>query len=304
VVPTAVKLFVGYVRVSTNEQAASGLGLEAQQDRVRAYVAARGGVLRQVFVDAGLSGTLPPAKRPALRELLAFLERTPEPRPTLVVLRLDRLARNTRELLNLEHDLRRRRVGLASVCEEFDSNTPSGRMYLSVLASIGEYEAALAAERTHAAMKVALTHTTARVGGVAPFGYEASDNGQYRVVPAEADVLSRLVAAFLATRSFNSVANALNSHGHTTRNGKAWTHVAVGDLLRNVETYAGSRLWARTSRRNGPRDETEWVRVPEAHEAIVDPETAARVIAILEGRLLRRLARRQAALSPTVEGAG
>jgi len=295
-VPTQPVSYHAYGRVSTHEQALSGLGIEAQTERMRAYVFAHGATLAQLQVDAGLSGTLPPAKRPGLTALLQRLERAPRGQAAVLVYRLDRLGRSAREVLNLEHELRRRRIGLVSVSESFDSSTPSGRAYLALLATFSEYEAALAAERTFAAMRGALSPLGARVGGVAPIGYNANAAGTYEVVPREAATVRRLFALFAETRSFASTGARLNDACLPTRDSHRWSHATVGNVVRNVETYAGCRLWGRTSRKNGSRDQGDWLRVPGAHEPILDAATVEQVQAILDRRDRRRAARHAATL--------
>ena len=286
----------GYVRVSTQEQSVSGLGLEAQTQSIRAHVAAHGGALAQLHTDAGLSGTLPPSKRPGLARLLVELERAPRGKTTLLVCRLDRLGRSAREVLNLEYELRRRGVRLESITEALDSTSPAGRAYLSLLATFAEFEAGLAAERTTAAMRASVTKDGARVGGPTPLGYGVDQQGSYVVVEAEAMVVCELFAAFLLTKSFAASARALNDRCLFGRAGVPWSHVTVADVVRRAEVYRGVRLWARWSRKLGPRDPCDWVRLAGAHEAIIDAATAELVTAILDRRSRRRAARRQAAL--------
>lgn len=296
-VPTAATVFVGYVRVSTEEQKVSGLSLEAQEKRVRAYAESHGSNLAHLFADPGVSCTqVPPHKRPGLCALLATLDRLPRGCATVVVYRLDRLGRNAREVLNLEHDLRSKGARLASVTESVDTSTPSGTAYLGLLSVFAQYEAELIAERTFVSMKVALSPNGARVGGVPPFGYATDALGLYVPAPQEAEVVRELFAGFLALRSFAAVATTLNTAGRRTRAGRTWSHATVGLVLRNTRTYAGARLWGRCSRRNGARDRADWVVLQGAHVPIVGEATANEVLAILGRRERRRAARRRRAL--------
>lgn len=70
-----MRIAFGYVRVSTEEQADSGLGLEAQRQRLRAYCEMKGLHLANVFEDPGLSGGKPLGNRPAGSRLLAEAQR-------------------------------------------------------------------------------------------------------------------------------------------------------------------------------------------------------------------------------------
>jgi DNA invertase Pin-like site-specific DNA recombinase len=82
---------LGYVRVSTDEQAERGLGLEAQRQRIGAYWEMKGLHLTTVFEDPGLSGGKPLGSRSAGGRLLTEARRT---KPVVVVARLDRLFRS------------------------------------------------------------------------------------------------------------------------------------------------------------------------------------------------------------------
>jgi len=82
---------IGYVRCSLEEQAESGLGLEAQRDRIRAFCALKGLVLAEVFEDAGVSGGKVLSARPAGAKLLAAARKA---KAVVVVAKFDRLFRS------------------------------------------------------------------------------------------------------------------------------------------------------------------------------------------------------------------
>ncbi len=114
---------LGYARVSTDEQAREGVSLDAQRSRIRAYCEAKDLELVDLLTDDGISGKT--LDRPALRELVARCERG-EVR-NVVVVKLDRLTRRTRDLLALVDDLfLARQIELHSVSESLDTSTPHG----------------------------------------------------------------------------------------------------------------------------------------------------------------------------------
>ena len=92
---------VGYVRVSTDEQAREGVSLDAQKARIAAYAEAKDLTLSTILADEGHSGKN--LKRPALRELLGLCERGEV--GSVIVLKLDRLTRRTRHLLSMVEDV-------------------------------------------------------------------------------------------------------------------------------------------------------------------------------------------------------
>ncbi|OHU35713.1 hypothetical protein BKG80_23455 [Mycobacteroides chelonae] len=139
-------MLIGYARVSTVEQS-TALQLDALH----------GAGVEQVFVDEGISGSV--ASRPELDRCLAHLREG----DTLVVWRLDRLARSLRNLLELVESLSQRGIHLRSLTEAIDTSSASGRLILSVFGALAEFERALIIERTQAGLAAARSRG-ARIG--------------------------------------------------------------------------------------------------------------------------------------------
>ena len=134
---------IGYVRVSTEEQGRSGLGLEAQ----RAAILARfedAEIVREVRSGASVAG------RPALRELLSKLERG----DTLVVSKLDRLSRSVVDAGKLLADARRRGFNIVALDFGLDLSTPQGELVANVLASVAQWERRMIGQRISEALAV------------------------------------------------------------------------------------------------------------------------------------------------------
>jgi DNA invertase Pin-like site-specific DNA recombinase len=90
---------VGYLRCSTDEQAESGLGLEAQRAAVEAACAAKGWTVTEWAVDEGVSGSVAPADRPGMAEALRLLDSREA--GALVAAKVDRIARDLHDLTGL-----------------------------------------------------------------------------------------------------------------------------------------------------------------------------------------------------------
>ncbi|WP_246021468.1 recombinase family protein [Arthrobacter echini] len=131
----------GYARVSTVEQNA---------DLQHAALKAAG--CTRIFTDHGVSGTR--ASRPELDKLLDHLREGDE----VVVWKLDRLGRNTRNLLALIDDLEQRGVHFRSVTEGISTTGPMGRAMLTVMSAFAQLERDQLAERTRAGMAIAAEH--------------------------------------------------------------------------------------------------------------------------------------------------
>jgi len=137
---------IGYARVSTRDQRP-----EAQEERLREAGCAR------VFTDHGASGTR--ASRPEWDRCLERLE----PGDTLVCVKLDRIGRSVRNLVDVMADLGRRDVDLVVLDQAIDTSTPGGRLVFHVLAAIAEFERELIVERTRDGL--AATPARGRNGG-------------------------------------------------------------------------------------------------------------------------------------------
>jgi hypothetical protein len=123
----------GYIRVSTDRQHDSGLGLEAQQSQIGMEVERRGWLLTEVFVDAASGGTM---KRPELQRCLAGFEAG----DVLVVAKLDRLSRSLMDFASLMDRSKREGWAIVALDMAVDTSTPSGRVVANVMASFAQYE--------------------------------------------------------------------------------------------------------------------------------------------------------------------
>jgi DNA invertase Pin-like site-specific DNA recombinase len=145
-VSTRRRVFVAYMRVSTDRQGRSGLGLEAQRDKVANFVSAIGGriVSEHIEVESGRK-----ANRPELAKALAACRAH---HATLIVARLDRLTRDVRFLHEVQDG-----VGPAGVqfCDMPDLTGAVGKFMVGQLALVAQFEAELVSERTKAALAAA-----------------------------------------------------------------------------------------------------------------------------------------------------
>lgn len=128
---------IGYARVSTEDQ-----NLDLQREELRAAGCAR-------IYEEKLSGAS--RNRPVLRAALRSLRRD----DTLVVWKLDRLGRSLQDLLGILTTLEQRGVGFCSLSDNFDTNTPTGRLLFQVTGAFAEFERVLISERTKAGMQAA-----------------------------------------------------------------------------------------------------------------------------------------------------
>src|SRR5437588_6926692 len=119
-----------YIRVSTEDQSESGLGMDAQRTRCRAMTQVKGWPEPVFYEDDGISGTKPVSKRPGLKQLVEDI--TAGTIQAVIVLSLDRLGRTAKIIINLVEDLRVHNVALISCKESFDTSTPQGQLMLGI----------------------------------------------------------------------------------------------------------------------------------------------------------------------------
>ena len=140
-----------YIRVSSEEQAESGLGLEAQRQRITAYCTMKGLRLAEVFEDPGISGGKPLASRPAGSKLLAAAKKG---KVLVIVSKLDRLFRSVADAANVIADFDKKGIQLVAIAEGFDMGNPYGRAMAQMASVFAELERAMIRERTRTAMSV------------------------------------------------------------------------------------------------------------------------------------------------------
>ena len=224
---------IGYTRCSTNEQADSGLGLEAQAERIRAYCTMRGSELLDLITDAGVSGGKPLASRDGGQRLLTMIrERKAD---AVVMLKLDRMFRNAGDCLTTVEKWEKAGVALHVVDlggNAIDTTSAAGRFMLVVLAGAAEMERNLTRERTRSAMAVKRANGQ-RIGSV-PYGYDLSDDGA-TLIPNESEqtIITEIRSWRANGWTLEHIAAALTDRGAPTKTGKSerWAHQAVARIV-------------------------------------------------------------------------
>jgi DNA invertase Pin-like site-specific DNA recombinase len=205
---------IAYLRVSTDKQGKSGLGVEAQREAVARYLAANG--LEQVHeyteVETG-KGSNALARRPVLVEALAHAKKD---KAVLIVAKLDRLARNTRFLLTLIDS--GAEVAFADMPQVAG---PMGRFIITQMAAVAELEAGLISQRTKAALAAAKER-----------GQELGKHGKVQAARNKAEAVDRLAPALpvimemkVQGMTMRAMVAALNERGIASPAGGKW-HVS------------------------------------------------------------------------------
>lgn len=213
---------IAYYRVSSKRQGRSGLGLEAQESAVADYARQHGGKVLACYTEVE-SGKR--ADRPELARAIAHAKRA---RATLVVAKLDRLARNVAFTSKLMDS------GVDFVCCD---NPHATRLTIHILAAVAEDEARRISERTKAALAAAKRRGT-KLGAANPEcrnltkaaqtrGSKAGGLAVKQLADEACEDMREFFTAMRPALSYQQIADVLNMKGELTRRGKPWTDVAV-----------------------------------------------------------------------------
>ncbi len=229
--PTAV---IGYCRVSTTEQAETGISLDAQRHRLKAYCDAHGLTLARVEEDRGISARRT-TNRPALQRALQALRKGEV--SGLVAVKLDRLSRTTRDVLDLVARAEKETWALHSIEERLDTSSPQGRFVVTLLGAMAQLEREQAAERTKTAM-AELRRQGKRISGKPPFGFRFED-GRVVEVAKEQVILERIRELRDAGKGCYAIATALNREGmFNPRTGREWFFGTMRSVLKTASCHA------------------------------------------------------------------
>ena len=164
-----------YLRVSSDKQAKEGDSIPAQREALRQYAQSHHIQIYGEYIDDGVSGTR--ADRDELSRLLSDVEAGRI--DIILITKLDRLYRSLKHYLNMMDRLDRHNVGWLAIWENYDTTTPQGRLIVSQMMSIAQFEAENTGQRVRAVLDYKISHGEVASGSV-PFGYVIRDK---RLVP-------------------------------------------------------------------------------------------------------------------------
>src|SRR5947199_180597 len=164
---------IGYVRVSTDRQAEQGVSLEAQEAKIRAMATVQSAELLDVIVDGGESAKS--LNRPGLQRLLALINAGKV--QAVIVAKLDRLTRSVKDLCGLLELFEKRKVALISVAESLDTGSAAGRLVITIMGAVSQWEREAIGERTREALRHKRSQGR-RVGNIA-FGSRLAEDGEH-----------------------------------------------------------------------------------------------------------------------------
>ncbi len=249
-----------YCRVSTQEQAAEGYSIGEQQSRLSIFCAAHDWKVAHVYSDPGYSGAK--LQRPAIQQLIRDCSYGLF--DAVLVYKLDRLSRSQKDTLYLIEDIfNANHVGLVSMCENFDTQSPFGRAMIGILSVFAQLERDQITERMTMG-RIGRAKAGYFAGGSRPpIGYvyakaAGSDKQTLAIDEYEAAQVRKIFSLFLEGSTLKEICSYMHDR-YTTRYGD-WSHVSTVSRILRDRIYVGEVSFS-----------GKWYRG--THEAIIDQDT-------------------------------
>lgn len=220
---------IGYVRVSTGDQATDGVSLEVQHTRIEAYAAMMGLELVAIVREEGVSASVPLKHRKGGQQVLVALWE--QGVRHVVALKLDRLFRDAADCLTTTKQWDRDGVALHLVDmggQTLNTASAMGRMFLTITAAFGELERNLIAERTSQALQH--KKSQGQHVGRPPFGFKMVDHALVPI-PEEVAIVQEVKRQRAAGKTLWQIAHWLRAQQVPTRQQGQWRHTQVRQLL-------------------------------------------------------------------------
>ncbi len=230
-----------YVRVSTEEQAAEGYSIGAQKEMLQDYCIVEGWEVAGVYEDDGYSGRS--VKRPAYQRMMSEMDSW----DVLLVIKMDRIHRNSRNFMNMMEVLSKHGKMFVSQSEALDTTNALGRFVVDMIQRLAQLESEQIGERTYMGMREkAETLDKAEegkrtMGFTPPFGYRL-ENGGLEEESEELPVVSRMFSEYLSGSTMDEISWSLGREGILTRRGNPWNKRNMSTVLHNP-VYAGYMRW-------------------------------------------------------------
>ncbi len=226
---------IGYLRVSTAGQQESGLSIEAQRSRICAMAMVSNYTLARIIEDKAASGKS--LHRPGMIELLELVDSGAM--DALICAKLDRVSRSVVDLANLLDRLRAAPrsdggtgVSLVSAAEQLDTGSPAGRLCLTVLSAIAQWERESISERTVQALAVLKSRGMAT--GTPPYGFMKLEDGHLAKNDHEQAILNDISVLVETRKPWTAITDEINGAGHRTRRGTIFSRQGIQAICRTA----------------------------------------------------------------------
>ncbi len=219
-----------YMRVSTEEQAKEGYSLAAQKRKLLAYCDAKDWTVTAIYCDEGISGSSISARPQATQMLEDAKKHLFE---NILILKVDRLCRNTRDLLEIVDLLKKHNIKLNATEEQIDYTTPTGKMLLTMLGSFAELERSTITERMLLGKEQMARQGKYIRGPIRPFGYRFEDD-KIITVPDEAIAVKQWIKWLYEGKSYRWICSEnIRRKINTSTGNNGWDASHISNILHN-----------------------------------------------------------------------
>lgn len=227
-----------YIRVSTEEQAKEGYSISAQKQKLKAFCIAQDWDVVGLYADEGISAK--DMNRPQLKQMIKDIE--DKKIECVLVYRLDRLTRSVLDLYKLLEVFDKNDCKFKSATEVYDTTTAMGRMFITIVAALAQWERENTGERISFGLA-----EKARQGryplNFRPIGYNLDlKTGKLTIKEDEAKKIRLIYDLYLKGYSANRLCRYLNDNNITTKSGNTWTDKPLMLVLKNP-LYYGAIRW-------------------------------------------------------------
>lgn len=203
-----------YIRVSREKE--DGVSPEQQKEKAELQAKLMGADLLHIYEDLDISGRSD--KRPAFRQMIEDVKAGKW--DCVLVYKIDRFARNVKDFHHYMEILEQHNCSLISISQNFDTDSPTGRLLRNILVDFAQFESEMISERVRD-NKIANAKRGRWNGGHAPYGYKAVDK-QLVVDEREAEAVRLAFRRRAEGYGVLAIAKELNMRGYKPRRGSAW----------------------------------------------------------------------------------
>ncbi|EOW9529853.1 recombinase family protein [Bacillus cytotoxicus] len=225
-----------YIRVSTEEQVRDGFSISAQREKLKAYCIAQDWNSFKFYVDEGISAK--DTNRPQLNLMLDHIKQGLI--TTVLVYRLDRLTRSVMDLYKLLDTFDKYNCSFKSATEVYDTSTAMGRMFITIVAALAQWERENLGERVR--MGQIEKARQGKYSAKAPFGFDKDQHDKLVINENESKVVLDMVKKVEEGYSIRQLATHLDSYVQPIR-GYKWHIRTILDILSNPAIY-GAIKWS------------------------------------------------------------
>jgi DNA invertase Pin-like site-specific DNA recombinase len=219
---------IGYVRVSTDEQAREGISLENQKTKIETYCQLNDLELTGILEDAGKSGK--DLNREGMQAIVTLIKARSV--GAVVVYKLDRLSRRVRDTLSLMDLIEKKSIAFHSITERIDTKSAMGKFFLNIMASMNQWERDTISERTRDALHLKIAKNE-RAGQV-PYGYTLAEDGNALIEsPKEQEAIRFIKKLHDEGHNYSEICRELSARGYLPL-GRQWHAQSVKNILKRA----------------------------------------------------------------------